>query len=51
MSYGSLGGRAITALSQGLARGSWMNTGEGGLSEYHLKGAILFIKLDQVYSA
>ena len=28
MSYGSLGGRAITALSQGLARaGSWMNTG------------------------
>ena len=39
MSYGSLGGRAITALSQGLARaGSWMNTGEGGLSEYHLKG-------------
>ena len=39
MSYGSLGGRAITALSQGLARaGTWMNTGEGGLSEYHLKG-------------
>ena len=33
------GGRAITALSQGLARaGTWMNTGEGGLSEYHLKG-------------
>ena len=39
MSYGALGGRAITALSQGLARaGTWMNTGEGGLSEYHLKG-------------
>ena len=38
MSYGALGGRAITALSQGLARaGTWMNTGEGGLSEYHLK--------------
>ena len=37
MSYGALGGRAITALSQGLARaGTWMNTGEGGLSEYHL---------------
>lgn len=40
MSYGSLGERAITALSKGigLAGGSWMNTGEGGLSKYHLKG-------------
>ncbi|AOU00159.1 FMN-binding glutamate synthase family protein [Bacillus velezensis] len=40
MSYGSLGDRAITALSKGLhqAGGTWMNTGEGGLSEYHLKG-------------
>ena len=52
MSYGALGGRAITALSQGLARaGTWMNTGEGGLSEYHLKGGgdIIF-KSDQVFS-
>lgn len=42
MSYGSLGDRAITALSEGLgiAKGSWMNTGEGGLSEYHLKGGV-----------
>lgn len=40
MSYGSLGDHAITALSKGIgmAGGSWMNTGEGGLSEYHLKG-------------
>ena len=39
MSYGALGQRAITALSQGLARaGTWMNTGEGGLSDYHLSG-------------
>ncbi|GAA0590398.1 FMN-binding glutamate synthase family protein [Virgibacillus siamensis] len=40
MSYGSLGDRAITALSEGLgiAKGTWMNTGEGGLSDYHLKG-------------
>ncbi|MFD1707780.1 FMN-binding glutamate synthase family protein [Siminovitchia sediminis] len=40
MSYGSLGKNAITALSKGvgIAGGSWMNTGEGGLSEYHLKG-------------
>ncbi|KKE77635.1 FMN-binding glutamate synthase family protein [Oceanobacillus caeni] len=42
MSYGSLGKKAITALSEGLgmAKGSWMNTGEGGLSEYHLKGNV-----------
>ncbi|MBS7529371.1 FMN-binding glutamate synthase family protein [Hazenella sp. IB182353] len=40
MSYGSLGERAITALSIGLGRagGTWMNTGEGGLSDYHLAG-------------
>lgn len=40
MSYGSLGDRAITALSKGIgmAKGAWMNTGEGGLSDYHLKG-------------
>lgn len=40
MSYGSLGSHAITALSKGLglAGGTWMNTGEGGLSEYHLAG-------------
>ncbi|WP_430790169.1 FMN-binding glutamate synthase family protein [Virgibacillus flavescens] len=42
MSYGSLGDRAITALSEGLgiATGTWMNTGEGGLSDYHLKGGV-----------
>lgn len=42
MSYGSLGDRAIEALSIGNARagGSWMNTGEGGLSDYHLKGGV-----------
>ncbi|MGM8214924.1 FMN-binding glutamate synthase family protein [Bacillaceae bacterium W0354] len=40
MSYGALGDRAITALSIGLGRagGTWMNTGEGGISEHHLKG-------------
>ncbi|WP_394234076.1 FMN-binding glutamate synthase family protein [Niallia oryzisoli] len=40
MSYGALGPNAITALSEGLgiAKGTWMNTGEGGLSPYHLKG-------------
>ncbi|MGG3469754.1 FMN-binding glutamate synthase family protein [Neobacillus pocheonensis] len=42
MSYGSLGDHAITALSKGLAiaKGAWMNTGEGGLSEYHLRGGV-----------
>lgn len=42
MSYGSLGGNAITALSTGLglAGGTWMNTGEGGLSKHHLKGGV-----------
>ncbi len=40
MSYGSLGRHAIRALSQGLgmATGTWLNTGEGGLSEHHLVG-------------
>lgn len=42
MSYGSLGDKAITALSKGLgmATGTWMNTGEGGISDYHLKGDV-----------
>ncbi|KXA44682.1 glutamate synthase domain protein [Staphylococcus simulans] len=39
MSYGALGKNAITALSMGLGRaGTWMNTGEGGLSDHHRKG-------------
>ncbi|WCN38645.1 FMN-binding glutamate synthase family protein [Aneurinibacillus uraniidurans] len=40
MSFGALGSNAITALSEGLAivKGTWMNTGEGGLSKYHLTG-------------
>lgn len=40
MSYGALGKNAVTALSTGigLVPGSWMNTGEGGVSPHHLKG-------------
>ncbi len=39
MSYGSLSAPAITALSRGAAKvGVWLNTGEGGLSPYHLDG-------------
>jgi len=40
MSYGALGKNAISAMSLGLgmAKGSWVNTGEGGLADYHLLG-------------
>ncbi|HIJ11872.1 TPA: FMN-binding glutamate synthase family protein, partial [Candidatus Woesearchaeota archaeon] len=39
MSFGSLGARAITSLSKGAKKaGIPMNTGEGGLSPYHIKG-------------
>ncbi len=40
MSYGALGPNAIRALSNGIAMagGSWMNTGEGGISAHHLAG-------------
>ncbi|MGG4154798.1 FMN-binding glutamate synthase family protein [Peribacillus muralis] len=42
MSYGALGKNAITALSKGLglAGGTWMNTGEGGITKYHLAGNV-----------
>ncbi len=39
MSYGALSKPAVLALSEGAAgAGIWMNTGEGGLSAYHLSG-------------
>ena len=40
MSYGALGGNAISSISLGLGRatGSWVHTGEGGLAEHHLLG-------------
>lgn len=39
MSYGSLSKPAIQALSRGAhLAGCWLNTGEGGLSPYHLEG-------------
>ncbi len=39
MSYGALSKPAVQALSAGAkAAGCWMNTGEGGLSPYHLEG-------------
>ena len=39
MSYGAISKPAVQALSYGAGKaGSWMNTGEGGLSPYHLEG-------------
>ena len=39
MSFGAISKPAVQALSAGAARaGVWMNTGEGGLSPYHLEG-------------
>jgi len=39
MSYGALSRPAVISLSHGARKaGAWMNTGEGGLSPYHLEG-------------
>ncbi len=39
MSYGAISAPAVTALSRGAKKaGIWLNTGEGGLSPYHLEG-------------
>lgn len=40
MSYGALGENAISSISLGLgmATGSWVHTGEGGLAPYHTMG-------------
>ena len=39
MSYGAISRPAVQALSHGAREaGIWLNTGEGGLSEYHLEG-------------
>ncbi len=39
MSYGALSTPAVRALSHGAKKANiWMNTGEGGLSPYHLEG-------------
>lgn len=39
MSFGAISRPAVLALSKGSAKaGNWLNTGEGGLSPYHLEG-------------
>ncbi len=50
MSYGSLGKNAIKALNKGaLEGGFYHNTGEGGISEYHLQGADLVWQIGTAY--
>ncbi|MFQ3576608.1 MAG: FMN-binding glutamate synthase family protein [Cytophagales bacterium] len=40
MSYGSLSGRAVESMNRGAFKaGAYQNTGEGGLSPFHKKGA------------
>lgn len=46
MSFGALGGRAVTALNRGAKiAGCYQSTGEGGLSDYHKQGADLMFQI------
>lgn len=50
MSFGSLGGAAITALNKGVAMaGALHTTGEGGVSPYHLNGGDLVWQIGTGY--
>jgi glutamate synthase domain-containing protein 2 len=50
MSYGALSKTAISALNQGAAMGGFAhNTGEGGISDYHLKGGDLVWQIGTGY--
>ncbi|RYY20521.1 MAG: FMN-binding glutamate synthase family protein, partial [Chitinophagaceae bacterium] len=50
MSYGALSKTAITALNEGAAIGGFaQNTGEGGISDYHLKGGDLIWQIGTGY--
>lgn len=50
MSFGALGSRAIMAINKGCAlAGALHNTGEGGVSEYHLQGGDLILQLGTGY--
>lgn len=50
MSYGALSANAVKALAQGVAisGGSFMNTGEGSISRYHLSSVYEVIKTEEV---
>ncbi|MHA7653188.1 FMN-binding glutamate synthase family protein [Mycobacterium sp. ML4] len=50
MSFGALGGAAITALNKGVAlAGAMQSTGEGGVSPYHLNGGDLVWQIGTGY--
>jgi len=50
MSYGALSSNAIMALNKGALRGEFYhNTGEGGISEYHLQGGDLVWQIGTGY--
>ncbi len=50
MSFGSLGKNAVMALNKGaMMAGSYHNTGEGGISPYHLQGANLMWQIGTGY--
>jgi len=50
MSYGSLSSNAIMALNKGALRGEFYhNTGEGGISDYHLQGGDLVWQIGTGY--
>ncbi|MFT4060040.1 MAG: FMN-binding glutamate synthase family protein [Legionella sp.] len=50
MSFGALSGKAIMAMNKGALLGGFaQNTGEGGLSAYHLQGGDLIFQLGTAY--
>lgn len=50
MSYGSLSSNAIMALNKGALRGNFYhNTGEGGISDYHMQGGDLVWQIGTGY--
>src|SRR4051794_40873851 len=50
MSFGSLSAEAVEALNRGAAlAGCMQNTGEGGLSQYHLSGGELILQIGTAY--
>lgn len=50
MSFGALSGKAIMAMNKGAMIGGFaQNTGEGGLSSYHLQGGDLIFQLGTAY--
>jgi glutamate synthase domain-containing protein 2 len=50
MSFGALSAEAVEALNRGAAlAGCMQNTGEGGLSEYHLNGGELIFQIGTAY--